>query len=194
MSLVHRAPFYFLRHGLTAANLQDVTCGGDWDIPLHPQGVRQAEALKAQFRLLVPEVERVVSSPMLRARETAETMIEGTDHAIEIEEDLREWRLGTWERAPWAEVKPRMVAHADPPEGETAKEFTRRIVHAVSRVLTRDAATPLVVSHGAVAHVLFKVLELDTTFIDNCQIYWIVPGKTGWRGVPVFRASRPFAA
>ena len=28
--------FYFVRHGITAANLQKLWCGGDWDIEFYP--------------------------------------------------------------------------------------------------------------------------------------------------------------
>ena len=63
--------FYFIRHGTTAANYQKLWCGGDWDIELHPDGQLQAEKLADRIFQIAPEFDRIYSSPMLRAVQTA---------------------------------------------------------------------------------------------------------------------------
>ena len=193
MAVIRKAPFYFLRHGVTAANLADIMCGGDWNLGLHARGVLQAQAARADLAALDPRPARIVASPMLRARETTVLINAGLGLPVQLDEGLREWRIGGWEGAPWPEVKPDILARVNPPSGEPTHDFERRILNAVDRVLAVDSSIPLLVSHGAVAHVLFSALALDVTFIENCRFYWIAPCESRWVATPV-RSSRSAAA
>ena len=71
------------RHGQATAD--DLMLGGQLDPPLTADGRREAEALAR--RLAGVRSDRIVSSPMLRARETAQTIAAG--RPIEIDERLR---------------------------------------------------------------------------------------------------------
>ena len=64
-------PFYFLRHGVTDHNLRRLVMG-QLDVPLNDQGRRQAELAARQVVGL--GISRIVSSPLSRARETAEVI------------------------------------------------------------------------------------------------------------------------
>ncbi len=89
------------RHGLTPAG--DAILGGQLDVPLAPEGRAQAEALAR--RLSGVRIDRVVSSPMLRALETAQTI--ATGRPVELDERLRELDYGRWEGLTYAEVQAR---------------------------------------------------------------------------------------
>jgi broad specificity phosphatase PhoE len=86
------------RHGQAAAG--DVMLGGQLDVPLMPQGREEAAALAR--RLNGVRIDRIVSSPMLRALETAQ--IVATGRPVEVDARLRELDYGRWEGLTYAEI------------------------------------------------------------------------------------------
>ena len=62
---------YLVRHGQTDWNIEKKT-QGHTDIPLNGTGKRQAEELAEKIADL--KIDRIISSDLLRARETAEIM------------------------------------------------------------------------------------------------------------------------
>jgi len=89
------------RHGRTPAG--DVMLGGQLDVPLAPEGRAQAQALSE--RLAGVRIDRIISSPMLRALETAQTLAAG--RPIEVDQRLRELDYGQWEGLAYAEIEAR---------------------------------------------------------------------------------------
>ena len=87
---------YFARHGQTNWNRvrrwQSRT-----DIPLNQTGRRQARALSQLIRSRDIVFKRVVCSPLSRARETAEILMDGFYPALEIDSRLVELDLGEFE-------------------------------------------------------------------------------------------------
>ena len=61
---------YIIRHGQTANNKAKLLQGRS-DIPLNKDGIRQAEAAAKWFRDQQIRIDRVYSSPLIRAVETA---------------------------------------------------------------------------------------------------------------------------
>ena len=61
--------FYVTRHGQTAWNRENIVCGIT-DLPLDETGVEQAR--QTAQRLKDTPIDRVIVSPLLRARQTAE--------------------------------------------------------------------------------------------------------------------------
>lgn len=84
-----------VRHGRTSANAAGLL-QGRMDLPLDAVGIEQAERLGLAFR----DVPRVISSPLLRARETA-LRIRDT---IEIDERWQEIAYGIYEGRPQSDV------------------------------------------------------------------------------------------
>lgn len=94
------------RHGLTTRSYPEQHLGKTIDVPLSQEGREQASALGA--RLGPIPFERIVSSPLLRARQTAEA-IAGAPGAIlrpQIETDARlvEMDYGSWEGLTYAQI------------------------------------------------------------------------------------------
>src|SRR5450756_2599135 len=89
------------RHGEAAPG--DVMLGGQLDVTLTPEGRQEAEALAR--RLAGIRIDRIVSSPMLRALETAQTL--ATGRPVEVDERLRELDYGRWEGLTYEEIDAR---------------------------------------------------------------------------------------
>lgn len=69
MNKILLKPFYFLRHGETDWNLEHKAMGSQ-DIPLNNRGLSQV--LNAVKLLKNESIGTIVSSPLLRARKTAD--------------------------------------------------------------------------------------------------------------------------
>jgi broad specificity phosphatase PhoE len=81
------------RHGLTDRSLPEQHLGQHIDISLNDAGRRQAQALAK--RLSAVAFDRVLSSPLFRAQETAEIL--ARDIPVETDPRLKEMDYGAWE-------------------------------------------------------------------------------------------------
>ena len=79
---------YLLRHG-EAADRDDPQYPNDADRPLTPTGIRRTRALARALRRLDIEPDAIFSSPLVRARETAEIVERGLRLQGRLE--LTEW-------------------------------------------------------------------------------------------------------
>ncbi|MEL6861376.1 MAG: histidine phosphatase family protein [Pseudomonadota bacterium] len=95
---------YIIRHGNTFDKGDVVTrVGARTDLPLSVSGQAQAEALARHFASLAPQgFQHVFCSPLLRTRQTAETILESYEDAPDIRtlEFLREIDYGPDENQP----------------------------------------------------------------------------------------------
>ena len=107
---------HLLRHGLTRGNMEGRYIGSGSDLPLCPEGRAQIEELKARFAY--PPAEVVFSSPLLRARQTAEILYPRV--RLIVLDDLREMAFGSFEgRTPQELVHdPAFAAWLDPTKEE----------------------------------------------------------------------------
>jgi probable phosphoglycerate mutase len=154
---------FLVRHGETEWNLARRIQG--WgDSPLTSRGAAQAEAIGRRLAEL-PEAEGapVVSSPLGRARRTAEIIQAArADLApIEFDERLKEISVGAWDGLGRDEIdalspgifagKGRYEWYFRTPDGETYEDFAGRIAAWLDEVAGR---TLIVVAHGIVTRVL----------------------------------------
>ncbi|HCA85442.1 MAG TPA: bifunctional RNase H/acid phosphatase, partial [Streptomyces sp.] len=99
------ATFVLLRHGETALTPEKRFSGsGGSDPELSPAGRSQAEAAAAAFAAR-GTIQAIVSSPLRRCRQTAETVAARLGLEIRIDEGLRETDFGAWEGLSFAEVR-----------------------------------------------------------------------------------------
>ena len=98
---------YIVRHGQTAGNRAKVLQGRGSNHPLNEEGIRQAEAVREWFLKQKIRIDRVYSSPLCRALQTAD-IISGGMTAV-TDERLLEMDYGPYEGMdllkPAAEVK-----------------------------------------------------------------------------------------
>jgi probable phosphoglycerate mutase len=143
----------FVRHGQTAVNRAG-QLQGRADAPLTDAGARQAAELGAWFATQ-PVPARIVSSPLLRARATADAIAAAVGIDVETDDRLVELDYGEWDERPLAEIPPsswaewRADPHFAPPGGESLLDVTARVVTFCTDTLTASPEEVVV----AVSHV-----------------------------------------
>jgi broad specificity phosphatase PhoE len=85
--------FTLLRHGESEGNAQQIFQGQS-DYPLNSKGRKQAKALSDFWKINQIEYEKIITSPLLRARETAEIIGDGLGILLEENELLKEVNAG----------------------------------------------------------------------------------------------------
>jgi len=168
LSELARVPFWYLRHGETDWNARNLS-QGNVDVPLNQNGLVQARAAAEMLR--GRGIRTIVSSPLGRARVTAEIAGEVLELPVRIEDGLREVAFGVQEGKPMTDWFGRWIAGEWTPEGaETFAELRERAVAAVNRALALPAPV-LVVSHGA----LFRALRSAMGLVPNVRTRNAVP-------------------
>ena len=96
---------YLLRHGATANNLAKPPRlqGQGLDAPLSQEGREQAK--QTASLLIARDFHAVYSSPLARARETAEIIAEPRGLPVTTVEALTEADVGRWEGRSWREIE-----------------------------------------------------------------------------------------
>ena len=87
---------YIMRHGRTDWNVRH-KLQGRTDIPLNEEGRRMAEKAGEEYRDVPLDI--CYSSPLVRARETAEIVLSGRNIPILTDDRLREMSFGEYEGA-----------------------------------------------------------------------------------------------
>ncbi len=148
-----------VRHGETAWNAEG-RIQGMLDVPLNALGMQQAKLVADELARIV-DVAEMVSSDLVRTRETATPIANATGFEPRFDVRIRERHFGVWQgmtyeewRIKDAEGMARYNA-GDPdygPEGgETASQFLARCVSAVSDLVTASKEKALIlVTHGGV--------------------------------------------
>jgi broad specificity phosphatase PhoE len=144
-----------LRHGQTALSVER-RFAGRGDVPLTDIGLQQAAAAAARLKAR-GAIDLVASSPLSRARRTAEAVAEATGAGLLVDEDLAETDFGDWEGLTFAEVMKRWPdemaawmgsAEVAPPGGESLSGAARRALTSLDRLLAEHPLqTMVVVSH-----------------------------------------------
>lgn len=180
---------YLIRHGETRAN-RDGIFRGRGEVPLSEAGLRQAGELRARFAGLA--VRRVLSSPLQRARQTAEACFPG--RAVEAQEWINNLDLGRWagrrkkeiaaeEPEPWRRwlEEPENMTF---PGGESLAAVRER-ARAFNRLLAAAVEEPLaVVSHRSVLKALLaEALGLGERWfwkfhLDNASVTVLLHDET----------------
>lgn len=143
-----------IRHGEVTGGAH--RCISRTDLPLSPQGRRQAEALSRFLR--DHPVSAVFSSPSSRCMETA-ALLEGAPAAVPCEA-LREVDVGQWENLTFEEIRARFpedyrargahIGTAAPPGGESFLAAGRRLDACLRELLSSTQGDLAIVSHGGV--------------------------------------------
>jgi broad specificity phosphatase PhoE len=149
---LHPVAFWFLRHGETDWNAQNLSQGAV-DIPLNETGLAQARS--ASLLLRGRGIRAIISSPLSRAKVTADIAAAQLGLPVQIDDGLKEVAFGVMEGKPMSEWFQPWVDGLLTPEGaESFPTLTKRAVAAINRCITRPPVV-LVVAHGA----LFRALR-----------------------------------
>ncbi len=178
---------FLINHGRTAPEHDGRLLGASIDSPLDAVGRAQAEALSLSDLLL--QINEGISSPLKRARATAERALASRDIACTIEKAWRDRDWGDWSGQPVAGL-PRTSdgRPADPPDGEDDTTFTARCLRALETLPHGENLA--IVTHGTVIAALIRDLwpavteapGLRTgTGIRHGSITELRRGPQGWR-------------
>lgn len=171
---------YLLRHGQTEFNVKKLV-QGRCDSPLTDLGRQQAGMAAAWLKAHNVVPDKVASSPLGRAMDTAQRVaceLLGPDAAVEPCEGIIERCYGTFEEGPH-DALPTDVW--DPGEdlvpfgGEGSRALQERMVGTLTNLMdSEDTETLLAVSHGSASRQFIKAaapegFELPTK-LPNCAI------------------------
>ncbi|MFI6910560.1 bifunctional RNase H/acid phosphatase [Streptosporangium sp. NPDC050284] len=147
---------YLLRHGETPLSIER-RFSGLGDPELTPNGIAQAEAAAVKLAGKPYDIQVIVSSPLKRARATAEIVAARTGLEVVVEEGLREADFGAWEGYTFTEIQRRWPDElaawladpsAAPPGGESFGVAARRVQAIGDLLIERyEGRTVLAVSH-----------------------------------------------
>jgi broad specificity phosphatase PhoE len=153
-----------LRHGLSVANESGVV-QGQLDYPLSDVGKAQAADLAEYWSSQGRRFDVIVSSPLLRARQTAEIVGARLSVPIEFDPRLMERHMGEAQGLPGDEFDRLRKNDARPSpyepmfdSGESYWDLHRRAGDALQDMVRRQPGEYLVVSHGALLNALLRGL------------------------------------
>ena len=166
-----------VRHGETEWNVAR-RFQGRADSPLTERGRRQARAMAGLVRDLVAREDgpwRLVASPSIRTRLTAEAIAAATGLSLETDDRLMEIDCGEWEGLTWDEAPPIPDDNAERwtfrrPGGESCADVHVRVVSFLAALPPEPGRRLVVVSHGVTGRVLrgaYAGLEPDGVFAQE---------------------------
>ncbi|HWF81663.1 MAG TPA: histidine phosphatase family protein [Streptosporangiaceae bacterium] len=143
-----------LRHGQTELSTER-RFSGRTDVPLTKEGIKQA-AMAAR-RLAGSGATAVITSPLQRARRTAEAVAESTGAPLVVYEEFAEAEFGAWQGLTFAEAAKKWPDElaawlaspdASPPDGESFATVAMRVLAGLDRLIDEYRhQTTVVVSH-----------------------------------------------
>lgn len=171
---------YLIRHGRQNSRLCNV------DVPLAPEGIRQAELTGERLRAAC--IEKVYVSDLIRARETAEAAGKFWNAPVEVRPELKEISFGRLEGLSDGEIREkfadfqrefaRMEKDLPYPGGECAADVVARALPVLREIMEGQEETVAVVTHGGVIRSLTaSLLGMDLARwrmlgrnLENCSI------------------------
>jgi probable phosphoglycerate mutase len=180
--------FVLVRHGSTDHSAEKRFSGRN-TLQLNEVGQRQAGALAGRS---YGKVTAVVSSPLLRARQTADAIAAPLGLSVEIVDDLVETDFGAWEGLTFDEARANNPAELDawlaspdtaPPGGESFSAVGRRVRRAREAVIAaHPEGVVVVVTHVTPIKTLIRFaldappsamfrLQLDTASVSKVDYF-----------------------
>lgn len=149
---------YLLRHGRIQNSGEQRRYIGQLDVPLDPEGIRQAERLRE--RLAPVEFQKIFCSDLERSRETARILAGANAGEVVVCPELREIHLGEWEGMSFAEVvrrfpekfeaRGRDIAYYRIAGGESFADCAQRMLPAYQKIVAEKADPVAIVGHAGV--------------------------------------------
>jgi len=156
---------YCVRHGESTYNVEG-RLQGQSDTRLSPLGLQHATAIAATLSRL--EIDAVYSSPLSRARETAQPLADALKLPVVFDDRLKEINIGVFQGTLAAELSDRFPEEAarwrsqDPdfriPGGESRRDLMLRAKAAFEEIHASTHRQVVVVAHGGVLAAAFKAL------------------------------------
>lgn len=196
---------YLIRHGETEWNLHNRT-QGCVDVPLNENGKLQAIMLAR--RMSSCRVDRIYSSDLKRAVETANYISQAVKKDVVVMEEFREINFGLWEGLTFEEIKKRFPEEhriwienphrARIPGGEMLYSVFHRVMSGLKKILKDcgDDQNIVIVSHGGpIKLMVLGLLEIDISKYnkfrqDNTAVNIIEVNKEGKAVLTLYNDTR----
>ena len=169
--------FYFIRHGQTIWNVENKICGAT-DIALTELGHQQAIETGKKILEEGLKADEILTSPLVRAKDTAAHISEVTGIPYRIEQRLIEQNFGRYESTPrdgleFHEAKKHMASRFG--TGESMMQLAQRIYNLLDDIKNDDKVYMLVAHNGIARIVESYFREMDNEEfslfgIKNCEI------------------------
>ncbi len=154
----------FLRHGKSQANEENVL-QGQMDSPLSTIGIHQSRALAEYWATKGVTFDKIISSPLDRAHETARIVSEHLSTTIELDDRWKERDFGKAEGlvyeeifSRYGEIPPRSIYEPAYESGESDWDLYIRAANAVQSITYRPKGRYLIVSHGAILNAALSTI------------------------------------
>lgn len=176
---------YFVRHCQSESNVIQVFAGTT-DFDISEQGAKQLLCLREAFKDV--HLDKVYSSPLIRARKTADALNFYPNAPVETRECFREMDMGDYETVPvhsmkendlylWKEHPERFVS----PNGESTRHVAERAYEGLLKVCAENPGkTVAIATHGGVLRFLFRILKglpeertKEVPWSDNTAVYHV---------------------
>ena len=184
---------YFVRHGETYWNVENKICGAT-DIALTPLGHEQAIRTAEEIVRSGIRFDEIISSPLIRAKDTAKHISKITGVPMRIDERLTEQNFGKYEStardgAEFRKAKEQFVDRFG--SGESMLHLAQRIYNLLDELKADpEGRSFLLVAHNGIARVVesyFRPMtneEYASFGIKNCAVLsydWVCgfEGKIG---------------
>lgn len=169
---------YFTRHGETVWNVENKICGVT-DIALTNRGREQARALGRQLAAGEQGITRILCSPLVRAKETAEIIAAETGLPLTVDERLREQAFGRYEGTArngpaFALAKLHFADRFG--GGESMLQLAARVYNLLDELATQEDGPVLLVAHNGISRVVQSYFyemtneEFALFGIKNCEL------------------------
>ena len=178
----HQMKIFIVRHGETAGNKKALLLGRRTDSPLNENGIEQGAQTAQKLKDAGIRFDRILSSPLIRARETARIL---TGQEPEIDERLIEMDCGPYEGADLKNIPEELafffsdfIHHPAPRGMESLDSICARAAHLLEDLKTSPIDGNILLSTHAIAMKgLLEVLDPSSQgsywskYIANCAIY-----------------------
>ena len=144
---------YFIRHGESEANLRHVFAGQKDNSPLTEKGIEQAKSEGLKIKEMGITISKVISSPLIRALDTAKIVCQiiGYTDEILIDPRITEYDMGTLTGTPTYEISSKMLVFAQ--NAENPKNFDDRVNSFLKEWNMYDENV-LMVAHAGVGRII----------------------------------------
>jgi probable phosphoglycerate mutase len=164
--------FYFIRHGETVWNVENKICGAT-DIELTQKGHEQAIETGKKILEMGITADVILTSPLVRAKETARHISEITGIPMQVEPRVIEQNFGIYESTPrdgaqFHEAKKDMASRFG--TGESMLQMAQRIYNLLDDIKNDDREIILVAHNGIVRIVESYFREMDNEEFSSCGI------------------------
>jgi broad specificity phosphatase PhoE len=176
---------YLIRHGETTGDVED-RYGGDYDDHLTSKGKDQAKKLAEKIKDF--GIERIFTSPRIRAKETSEILKDKLGVEVQLLEDIRERNhYGVLTGMVKSEAKrkyPKLAKMVDDYRntvegGEDYESFQKRVKKTLEQVYKSELNTVAIVTHGGPVRMIFReILGYEKIWVDDCA-YAVLEYKGG---------------